>query len=272
MIDLGIRAHDVKCTTADELSSSIHDLGFAGVQLVLKKALSKDVSQISPEIIREAFKDPYVMMLGAYFNPVHPDLSIQHIGIDLFRKHIAFAAKTGIRYVGSETGSLMGSPWGYMPENHGSAPLETVIAIFSDLVRDAQRHNVFVAIEGAYAHVAFSPERIRTILDRISSPNLKVTIDLFNFLNLENHTRHLEIFDRCLELFKDDIAIIHLKDYVVAGNTLKTVGLGEGLMAYQDLIPKIKSSLPDVHLIFEGVTGDSIPKSMTYIKTLLERT
>ncbi|MCF7933054.1 MAG: hypothetical protein K9K93_07785, partial [Acholeplasmataceae bacterium] len=123
MIDLGIRAHDVDSTSADDLARRIRSLGFDGIQLVLKKALKTDISTFDPTIITTTFQHPYVMMLGAYFNPVHPDPQVKAAGIETFKKHIELASECGIRYVGSETGSLMGSPWGYVKENHNEASL-----------------------------------------------------------------------------------------------------------------------------------------------------
>jgi sugar phosphate isomerase/epimerase len=98
-------------------------------------------------------------------------------------------------YVGSETGSLMGSPWGYVKDNHSDESLKKVIEIFKHLIDYAEKCGAKIAIEGAYAHVAYSPKRIREILDAIKSNNLKVTIDLYNYLYIGNYQKKNDISD-----------------------------------------------------------------------------
>ena len=70
-------------------------------------------------------------------------------------------------------------------------------------------------------------------------------------------------------LMKDKIVLFHLKDYIVDGDKLKQVGLGQGLMDYPFMIKLIKTHCPNAFLIFEGVTGDDIDSSLEYINRLL---
>lgn len=268
---IGIRAHDVGKMSAHELSQKIRSLGFDGVQLVFKKALDQPVDFAHLNEIKHCFKDLKVMMLGAYFNPVHPDQKVVIEGIDYFKKHLEIAYALGAKYVGSETGSLMGSPWGYVPENHTQETLNQVIEIFKDLTMTAQKYNSYIALEGAYAHVAYSPKRVKEMIDKIASPRLKVTIDLYNFLHIGNYESRMDIFEEALDLLKDDIVIFHLKDFIVEEGKLKQVGLGQGLMNYPKIIERIQETIPHADLIFEDVTGEDIQTSYQLIHDLLER-
>ncbi len=267
MNKIGIRAHDIGKFKADEMAQKITMNGFAGAQLVFKKA----VVNFNLNDIRKAFNPPLIMMLGAYFNPVHPDKNVVKAGIDNFIKHLQYAQTLDAYYVGSETGSLMGSPWGYVKENHSDEQFVEVIKIFKSLCDEAERLNVNIAVEGAYAHVVFSPERLRQFLDEIASPNLKVTIDLFNFLSIDNYQNRMAIFENSLKLLKSDIVIFHLKDFIVKNNKLVQVGLGQGLMDYETIIRRIKQEQPNAFLIFEGVTGKDIKTSYALITKLLAK-
>lgn len=269
MLKLGIRAHDIGKFSPEKLAEEVLKHKFEGVQLVFGKALTEPVDFNNLKNIKDNFgKNPEIFMLGAYFNPVHPDKTVVESGIANFKKHLEIANELNAKYVGSETGSLMGSPWGYMPENHTQESLDEVIRIFKELANHAEAHNSHIAVEGAYAHVAYSPERIKEIVDTIKSPNLKVTIDLYNFLNTENYVDRMEIFERSLKLLKDDIVIFHLKDFILEDGKLKQVGLGKGLMDYPTIIKRIKEELPNAYLIFEGVTGDDIKTSFQMISSL----
>ncbi|MCR3905646.1 MAG: sugar phosphate isomerase/epimerase [Tenericutes bacterium] len=270
MNKIGIRAHDIGQFNAKTLSNKVMEHGFDGVQLVFKKAIDRPVNFNDLTEIKQFFTNPMIMMLGAYFNPIHPDKKILEEGIENFKNHLKIANDLNAKYVGTETGSLMGSPWGYVEENHNEASLNTVIDVFKDLAKTAKKYNSYIAIEGAYAHVAYSPVRIKKILDEIRSPYIKVTIDLYNYLHIGNYKDRMNIFEDCLNLLKNDIVIFHLKDFIVEKDNLVQVGLGQGLMDYPKIISRIKEVKPDAYLIFEGVTNDDIASSYNYIKNLLE--
>jgi len=195
MLEIGIRAHDLGKMDAAALAKLSTSLGFDGIQLVFLKALTSAVDFSYLDEIKKAFSGLKIMMLGAYFNPVHPDQKKVVAGVSYFKEHLKIANQLNADFVGSETGSLMGDTWGYVPENHEEATLESVIDIFRDLTACAEKYDSFVAIEGAYKHVAYAPEIVKRILDRIASPNLKVTIDLYNFLHIGNYEQRMEIFN-----------------------------------------------------------------------------
>jgi L-ribulose-5-phosphate 3-epimerase len=182
MNKLGIRAHDLGKDTATRLALKAKAFGFEGVQLVLKKALSEDIEIASKPDLPEAFVDVPIFMLGSYFNPVHPDQAIRQDGIDQFKAHLRIAKQWNVPYVGTETGSYLGSPWNYTPENHTEEALERVVDIVKDLVKTAETLGSVVAIEGAYAHVVYSPKRLKTLLDRVDSNALQVIVDFIIFL------------------------------------------------------------------------------------------
>jgi len=270
MNKIGIRAHDVATTSASALAAKITDLGFDGAQLVVKKALTEPVNFDNPSALKEAFRNLPILMLGAYFNPVHPDPNVREEGIAAFKSHLHLAQALNVPYVGMETGSLMGSPWGYLPENHLPQTLDQVIAVFADLLKTAEQTHTMIALEGAWAHVVYSPQKVREVLDRLANPHLFVTVDLFNFLHPGNHEERMVIFEDCLRLFKNEIVIYHLKDYQVQSGQLKQVGLGQGIMDFKQIIKRIRKETPNAFLIFEGVTGDDIPASLSLIRQLLK--
>src|SRR5690554_1008405 len=146
MLKIGIRAHDVGKFDAKTLATKVKEIGFEGVQLVFKKAINTPVDSNDLKEIKDNFNETLpIMMLGAYFNPVHPDEKVVKDGIENFKNHLKIANELNASYVGSETGSYMGSPWGYMPENHTDEARDIVIEIFRDLVKTAEENNTYVA-------------------------------------------------------------------------------------------------------------------------------
>lgn len=271
MNKIGIRAHDLGRLPAALLAARIREFGFDGLQLVPAKALDGPFSTDHADELSGAFSGLELMMLGAYFNPIHPDPAVVKEGIAQFKKMLLISGPLSALCVGTETGSLMGSPWGYVPRNHAPETLEAIIRVFRELADYAAGTGGIVAIEGAWAHAAYSPEKVRAVLDGVASPHLKVVLDLYNFLNPANHEDRMNIFDRCLTALGDDILIYHLKDYVVADGVLKQVGLGQGLMDFPALIRRIRERTPDARLVFEGVTGEDVASSFQLISSLVRK-
>jgi L-ribulose-5-phosphate 3-epimerase len=113
-----------------------------------------------------------------------------------------------------------------------------------EMVAEAERFGVIVAVEGVANFVASSPDRIRRMLDSISSPNLQVLLDVVNLLTPENHTECRRIIDDSFELFGDRIVAVHAKDFRVEAGRMVSVPLGEGLMDYPLLLRHLKVRKP----------------------------
>lgn len=272
MNKIGIRGHDIGKMSAYDLADRIKSYGFDGVQLVFKKALSETIDFSSMDTLSDAFSQIDIPLLGAYFNPMNPIINELKDDISYFKNHLKIAESIHASFVGSETGYIAQASKMTLDELHSEESLKKVTDVFKELVETAEKYDSYVAIEGAYQHVAYNPYRIKRMVDQINSPNLKVIIDLYNFLNIDNYQERDMIFESALDLLKDHIVIFHLKDFVIEDHKLKQVGLGQGLMNFDYMISKIKQSTPDAYLIFEGVTGKDIEPSFILIKNLLERT
>lgn len=272
---IGIRGHDLKARTPGELAEEARGLGFPHIQLVLNKSFGTDIWDFDEERIhgiREEFQKSGVetALLGAYFNPFHSNPEYRQENVDRFKRHLQLAKLFGTPFVGTETGSYMDSPWTYHPRNHLEEAYLEVREVVRDLVGFAESVDACVLIEGAYNHLIYKPELLKRLVDDIPSRNLRVIIDLFNYLNIENHKDHRKILDKALELLRDKISVFHLKDYVVEDGKLRQVALGKGLMDYPYIMKQIKTHVPDAFLIFEGITGKDIAPSREFIRGLEE--
>ena len=274
---VGIRAHDLYKGDIDSLFKSLKENGFNYTQLVTYKAIEGDDSILTEEKalkIKEV-ENEYkveVAMLGAYFNPVHSNKTLVKSTVERFKSHLKYASVCGVKYVGSETGSYNDDKWTYNPKNRTEEGYQESYNVFKDLVLYAKDLDVNLAIEGAYGHVMYEPKRLLRLLndlDKVVPHKVSIIVDLYNYLDISNHEKRYEIFDECLELFKDRIVIFHLKDYIVKENKLVQVGLGKGLIDYKLIIPKIMKNNPNATLIFEGVLGDDIKESKEYIERII---
>lgn len=276
---IGIRLHDLAKESYKTIFKKCKDTGFDYIQLVFKKALLDDNNEIMLFSKENALKvAPYlkesglkVSMLGAYFNPVHSNKELVKNNIKYFKEHLKYASLLDCDYVGSETGSYNDDKWTYNPKNQTETGYMESIEIFKDLVMYAEKCNKTVLMEPAYGHIMYNVVTLKRCYDEINSPNLKITIDIYNLLYIGNYKNYKEIFIEALSTFKDNIKVIHLKDFYIENDSLKQCGLGKGIIDFNFIIDNVKKYCNDAVLTFEGVTGEDIPTSLELIKKIIDK-
>lgn len=276
---LMIRAHDLGVKGEQSIVDRLDELNLDGIQLVAYKSMD-DISYL-PGAIGEARakeaagvlheKGHEIALLGAYFNPVHPNEEKITRGIQIFKDYLKTAKAFGCNVVGSETGSYMGEPWVYHPMNHSDEALDRVVTVFGELAAFAKECGVCIGMEGAFGHVCHTPERLETAIKRIGMDNIRVIFDLYNYLDITNVEYAYEILERGIDLFKDRILLFHVKDFTVEDNKLKQCAVGKGILDYDKILDMIYKHNPDATLVFEGTTGDDIAFATNFIRSKLEK-
>lgn len=272
MIKISYRAHDYGKSNAKDLAEKISHHKLTAVQFVINKAIDGE-SGLAGTLTKEkcegfynAFHDKgiEISMLGAYFNPVHSNKEKVEQMILKFKEHLKYAKYFHTKYVGTETGSYNDDKWTYNPLNRTEEALQEDIRIFSELAECAKENDAYVVIEGAYGHCMYSPDQLKRLFDAINNGHVKITIDIFNYLDISNYNEQIEIFNRAIELFKSDVVVFHLKDFIVdkENNKLVQVGLGQGLMRWDLFFPIIKKECPEAYLTFEGIKPEDIDSSI----------
>lgn len=267
---LGIRGHDLPGApfdTVDSFIESYRQFDLDTLQLVYKKAF-RDF-RMDPHFLLELaqkLKDNHigVAMIGAYFNMIHPDDQKRLDGIEYFKWCMETAPVFHCALTGSETGSANGDKWTYNAYNHTQDAFIRVAETVKELKRYGNIFRVRPVIEGAYAHTVYAPEVLRRLTDLTGLED--VTVDIYNYLNMENYTQSKEIFERCLELLKGKIRIFHLKDFRVEGGKLVQCGIGDGILDWNYFLKRITEEAPDAALILEGITGKDIGSSIEFVR------
>ena len=271
-LKLGIRGHDLPgCPfkSIDDFIASFKQYDLDYLQLVYKKAF-KDFDMNPHFLLELANKlkenDIKVAMIGAYFNMIHPDEEKRSEGLEYFKWCMETAFVFDCRLTGSETGSANGDKWTYNPYNHTKDAFDIVVKTVKEIKRYGREFKCRPIIEGAYAHTVYKPELLKELIDITEIED--VTVDIYNYLNIDNYKEADQIFDLCLELFNDKIKVFHLKDFNVVDGKLVQCGIGQGIMNWKYYIKRIKAECKDAVLILEGVVNQDIESSIEYIRRL----
>lgn len=276
---LMIRAHDLGVKGEQNITDKLEMLGLDGVQLVAYKSM-EDISYAAgaidevraksiSNILRS--KGAEIALLGAYFNPVHPNEEKIERGIQVFKDYITVAKAFGCEVVGSETGSYMGEPWVYHPQNHTDEALDRVVSIFGELAAYAKQCGVYIGMEGAFGHVCHTPERLALAIERIGLDNVRVIFDLYNYLDISNLEDTYNILERGLALFGERILLFHIKDFVVVDGVVKQCAVGKGILDYDKILAMIHAHNPNATLVFEGTTGEDIVPAIRFVRSKLAK-
>ena len=241
---IGIRLHDLAKDTPENAFKKAKEAGFDYIQLVFKKSLKDENGNFLVFNEKNAKKvatflnkyDLKVAMLGAYFNPVHSNKELVQKNKEYFIEHLKYASIVGANYVGTETGSYNDDKWTYNPKNQTEEGYQDTMSIFKEHAIKAKEHKTTLLIEPAYGHVIFNVDTLKRAINELNNEFVKVTIDLYNLLYIGNYNNYKEIFINALSTFKDDIKIIHLKDFLVDGDKLVQRRLGKGILHYNFII------------------------------------
>ena len=271
---LMIRAHDLGVKGEIAVADAVINAGLDGVQLVAYKCTEDikyepgAISSPRAEEIGRAFhnKNLEIPLIGAYFNPVHPNTEKPLRGIAVFKDYLDVARSIGCDTVGSETGSYNGDPWIYHPMNHSDEALDRVVDTFTILADHAKERGVNIGMEGAFGHVCHTPERLFEAVNRIGRNNIRIIFDLYNYLDISNVNEAYDILDRGLSLFSDRILLFHIKDFVIGEEKLIQCGVGKGILNYDIILKKIHAHNPDAILVLEGTTGEDIDYAVSFLR------
>ena len=271
---LMIRAHDLGVKGDSEVTLAVKQRGLDGVQLVAYKcttdikyepgAITESRARELGNTLREGGCE--IPLIGAYFNPVHPNEEKITRGIAVFKDYLDVAKAIGCDTVGSETGSYNGDPWIYHQMNHSDEALDRVVATFSDLADYAFERGIYVGMEGAFGHVCHTPERLLEAITRIGKPNVRIIFDLYNYLDISNVNEAYNILERGLDLFGDKILLFHVKDFVIGENKLVQCGVGRGVLDYDRILRAIHKTNPNAILVLEGTTGEDIDYAVSFLR------
>lgn len=257
---IGMRAHDLEYDDIEILAEKLKSYDMKRIQLALMKSV-KDVQQAggvfdekNAEKIKSALSKNgvQVTVLGCYINPVCPDEELRKKEIAKFKENIKYAKAIGATMIGTETGSV--SPDGlFHPYNHSEENYQDFLAVMKELVAYARDFGVTVGVEAVTIFTIHSPETMKRFLDDIGYDNVKVIFDPMNYLDIKNYKNQKEIYEEAFRLYGDRIGVIHCKDFVEDGDSLKYVLPTYGGLDYECIKKLTDKYCPDVPWLLEEV-------------------
>lgn len=264
---IGVRAHDYGRHGVADYASLLKKEGYEAIQLAIPKAFTGiesygDITEALCEEIHEEFakQEIEIAVLGCYMDLGNPDDEIRAQAVQTFKNCLRFNQIIGARVVGSETAYPHLSKW----EKHQW--FGSMMDSLKELRDEAERLDVWMAIEPVGWHPLEDAETAREVLRQLDSDHVKIIFDPANVLERPGEMAQPMYWKRCFELLGDDIETIHLKDFTVDENGAY-VGklLGEGVMDYSVLMDFLKTR-PDMPVLREEMNPATAAQDLAFMR------
>lgn len=274
-MQFGIRLHDAIKAPLEERLKAVKEQGFACAHLALSKVISENSvaeSALTPgyAMYLKRLFDKYeldVAVLGCYLNLANPDPEKLKAIQNKYMANIRFAAHLGVGVVGTETGAP-NLEYKFEDACWNEESLQIFIKNLRPVVKYAEQMGVLMAIEPVVRHIVCNPVRARRVLDEINSPNLRIILDPVNLLEIYNYEKQDEILDEAVELLGKDVAVLHVKDFVIKDGKLVSVPVGQGMCHWERVIPYMKKEKPFMHATLENTSPDNAVAALKHIQTV----
>ncbi|HWT75853.1 MAG TPA: sugar phosphate isomerase/epimerase family protein [Mobilitalea sp.] len=274
-MQIGIRLHDTNAPTLEERLKITKEQGFTCVHVALYKVMdefSVSSGTLTPGLamyLRRLFQDYNIdiAVIGCYLNLANPDQEQLNNIINTYLAYIRFASILECGVVGTETGAP-NILYEFEPACHTEEALRKLIYNLSIIVSYAEKMGVIIAIEPVRSHIVYNPEIARRVLNEIKSPNLQIIFDPVNLLGMDNFMRQTQVMEEAIDLLGDDIAVIHMKDFIIRDNKMVNVAAGTGNLNYSPIIDFIKEKKPMIHCTLEDTNQENVMTAKDYIMTL----
>ncbi len=272
IMQLGIRAHDCAGDTFEELIGNIKAQGLKCIQLAPGKAIKEFVTDncaMTPgmalyvkRVMAKADMD--VAVLGCYLNLGTPDPEQLAETQAIYKSHIRFASLLGCGVVGTETGAV-NTTYSYEEANGSDEALEVFIDHLRPVVEYAEKLGVVIALECVWRHIVCDVKRMRKVLDAIDSPNLQVIYDPINTFRDGESVDQEAMMNEAFELLGDDIAAIHIKDFVIEDGKIVPAEMGKGIFCFDILMKWLKARKPLIHVLMEETTPENSEAARDFV-------
>lgn len=264
---IGVRAHDYGRHGVADYAALLKKEGYEAIQLAIPKAFTgiesySDITEKLCEEIHEEFakQDIEIAVLGCYMDLGNPDEEIRTQAVKTFKNCLRFNQIIGARVVGSETAYPHLSKW----EKHHWFP--HMMDSLKELRDEAERLDVWMAIEPVGWHPLEDAETARDVLRELDSDHVKIIFDPANVLERPLEIVQPAYWRRCFELLGDFIETIHLKDFTVDKDGAYVAKLlGEGDMNYSVLMEWLKTR-PDMPVLREEMNPATAAQDLAFMR------
>ena len=267
---IGVRAHDYGKHEVEVLADILKKEGYEAAQVAIPRSFTgvESFADITEELLlrmKTAFaeRNIEIAILSCYQDLGNPNEEIRNAAVETFKKCLYYSKLVGARLVGSETS------YAHLSKLEKRTWFPYMMDSLKRLAEEAEKQDVWMAIEPVAWHPLEDIETTREVLDALNSKHVKVILDLANVLERPAEINQSAYWEKCFSLIGEDIEAIHLKDFTVGPNGEYIPKLlGEGIMDYRVLSEWLKAH-PNIPVLREEMNPATAAADLAFMRKLV---
>ncbi len=254
--------------------SEIREAGFTGVGVNFRVPLDSLTDGVCTTLEgRFAESGLDVVEMGMYStNLVHPDAAVRGESVRSLQKAIGIAAKIGRPGVIAGGGSLNPKGmWFPHPENYEEPAHERMVAALKEAVSAAEAEGIVLALECHAFTALYSPEVAKRTIDEVGSRNLKVHLDVVNWITWQTIYRTGEAIRHMFHLLAPGYILgahskgIEIEDRLAIHMNETPAGAETDRLDHVTYLREMAKLPPDTYLMIEHTPVDLIPRTRDFV-------
>jgi len=214
--------------------------------------------------------------IGAWSNPIDPDLEKAKKAILHCQQSLAWAEKTGARCCVNIAGSRNPQKWdGPHPDNFSPATFDLIVQTTREIIDAVNPTRTFYTLETMPWIFPSSPDEYLALIRAIDRPGFAVHLDPVNMINCPDRAyRSGEFIRDCFAKLGPYIKSCHAKDIILRENL--TVHLDEcrpglGTLDYRVFLDELAKLDPDIPLALEHLnTEEEYTAAANHIRGMMK--
>lgn len=270
-MQFGVRAHDYGKYAPEELFGLIAADGFSAVQLAPKKSIAgvEQLSDITPALLAQvgAQLEKNRLTVAVYGSYVELGLADEPKRVKQageFRAQIANAKALGAGCIASETTSVE-----KQPQASREQALVALRRSLEEILPEAERLNVVVAIEPVASHTLHTPEAAAALVRELQSPWLRLLFDPVNLLTADQLATQRDLWARAFDCMGEHIAAVHIKGTRMgASGALEKCGLLDSQVDWVYLAERLRALNNTLPVLREEAVPAQAKSDIEYMRGL----
>ena len=276
-IQIGILLGTFRTGTLEARLDGVKAAGIDAVQLSMDCAgLNMMPDEITPELakkIRSAAAERGIRLasVAGTFNMCHPDAEQRQTGLRRLRVIAQSCSQMGITKIHLCTGTRdRNSMWRKHADNDTPEAWKDMTACVREATDIARQFRVVLAFEPEVSNIVNSAKKARRLMDEISSPNLKVTLDAANLFPTGTLPQMKAILDEAFALIGKDIVLAHAKDLDHDGDA-GHLPAGQGKLDYDHYIALLHKYKFRGPLLLHSLSEAQVPGCAGFLREKIAR-
>ncbi len=255
----------------------IAELGFTGIGAHIRVP-AETISDATIAAARGHIADQgltWLQLWGRYPCIISPDERVRQDGVAQVREMCALTAKLGVPGVGVRPTSLnpRGDWWPH-PDNYLPQTEDRLVRSLTEIGAIAQDHGLNVVLEVHQTSTLETAKTIKRLIDRVGASNMRVNVDVCNFVNdLRTAFHPAPLIREHFALLGAIADTVHLKDYYLEDRLVAHISetvLGTGLMDWDTLLTEASQNQPDGWLMIEHLPVSLIQQANVNLNAKLK--